>query len=114
MMTEWLIIDVCGMRNFLNVLNDLHALLKGIETLKWKRKNGEFVCIQISFCRCRELKLIDRCVQLTPRDGTANEILTKHTKEHYDLLKTTSQCTDEEKLEELSSKFDAIYIHPVS
>lgn len=68
----------------------------------------------IYFHRCRELKLIDRCVQLTPRDATVNEILTKHTKEHYDLLKTTSECTNEEKLEELSSKFDAIYIHPVS
>lgn len=64
--------------------------------------------------RCRELKLIDRCVQLSPRDATVDEILTKHTKEHYDLLKTTSQCSNDEKLEELSSKFDAIYIHPVS
>lgn len=66
------------------------------------------------FCRCRELKLIDRCVSLSPRDATVEEILTKHTKEHYELLKTTSECTNAEKLEELSSKFDAIYIHPVS
>lgn len=72
---------------------------------------NRLVCI---FFRCRELKLIDRCVSLSPRDATVDEILTKHTKEHYDLLKTTSDCSNEEKLEELSSKFDAIYIHPVS
>lgn len=61
--------------------------------------------------RCRELKLIDRCKSLKPRLATKEEILTVHTEDHYNLLKTTSECVDEEKLEDLSSNYDAIYIN---
>lgn len=34
-----------------------------------------------------------------------------HTEEQYDLLKTTSGCVDEEKLEDLSSNYEAIFIN---
>jgi histone deacetylase 6 len=61
--------------------------------------------------RCRELKLIDRCKSLEPRLATKEEVLTVHTEEHYNLLKSTSECSDEEKLEDISSNYDAIFIN---
>lgn len=62
--------------------------------------------------RCRELKLMERCKELKPRLATKEEILTIHTEEHFNLLQSTQNCTDEDHLEDLSSRFDAIYIHP--
>lgn len=38
----------------------------------------------------------------------------KHTQEHFDILKATDGEENEDLLEDLSSKYDAIYIHPVS
>lgn len=63
--------------------------------------------------RCEELQLIDRCHPIDSRPATIDEILLKHTKDQYDLLKSTENESDENKLEELSSHYDAIYIHPV-
>jgi hypothetical protein len=51
---------------------------------------------------------------LEPREATEEEILMKHSVEQIEILKATSECQDEEFLEELSSRYDAIYIHPVS
>lgn len=42
------------------------------------------------------------------------ELLLKHTQKIIDLLKSTAGSTDADNLENLSSKFDAVYIHPVS
>lgn len=64
--------------------------------------------------RCEELQLIDRCHPINSRQATLDEILLKHTKEQYDILEATSNETNEIKLEELSSHYDGIYIHPVS
>lgn len=64
--------------------------------------------------RCEELHLIDRCHPIGTRSGTLEEILLKHTQEQYDILKATENETNEQKLEALSSHYDAIYIHPVS
>lgn len=64
--------------------------------------------------RCREMKLIERCKELTPRQATKDEILMVHTEEHFQKLEATKECLDEEGLEELSSKYDAIYIHPTT
>lgn len=64
--------------------------------------------------RCEELNLIERCHPIDSRPGTLDEILKKHTQEQYDILKATENELDEPKLEELSSHYDAIYIHPVS
>lgn len=61
--------------------------------------------------RCNELKLFDRCKQLHPRLATKEEILTVHTKKHYELLESTNNSTNEDQLEELCSHFDAIYIN---
>lgn len=62
--------------------------------------------------RCEELKLLDRCTYIEPRSGTLDEVLLKHTEEQYETLKATSGSTNEEKLEELSANYDAIFIHP--
>jgi hypothetical protein len=51
---------------------------------------------------------------LEPREATENEILMQHSVEQVKILKGTSECTDEEFLEEISSRYDAIYFHPVS
>lgn len=64
--------------------------------------------------RCRELKLIERCAELIPRPATKEEILLNHTEEHFNLLKATEGSTDNSKLEDISSHYDAIYIHPES
>lgn len=70
------------------------------------------LCVCVCF-RCAALKLVERCKKIESRPGTLDEVLVKHTQEHYDLLKSTSHCNDEEHLEDLSSKFDAVYLHPV-
>ena len=64
--------------------------------------------------RCEELGLIERCKFIQPRMATECEVLTKHTQEQIDTLKATKGANDEAALEELSSNYDAIYIHPVS
>lgn len=69
--------------------------------------------IILSFYRCRELKLVDRCIVLDPVRASVEEVLRLHSREHYNLLKKTSQMTNEEELEELSSRYDSIYLHPV-
>lgn len=48
------------------------------------------------------------------RLGRPEEILLKHTHTQYDLLKSTENQMDEEKLEELSSHYGSVYFHPVS
>ncbi|XP_055910185.1 histone deacetylase 6 isoform X1 [Eupeodes corollae] len=62
--------------------------------------------------RCKSLGLLDRCQRIPSRRATKDEILLKHTDEHYELLKTTANMKDEAKLEDLSSQFDSIYLHP--
>ncbi|XP_055682363.1 histone deacetylase 6 isoform X4 [Lutzomyia longipalpis] len=64
--------------------------------------------------RCQELKLMDRCMKIEPKSATKEQILLKHTEEHYETLKRTSGSTDEASLEDLSSRYDAIYIHPTT
>lgn len=67
-----------------------------------------------SLSRCDELQLLNRCHSLMPRSATLDEILLKHTQQHFDTLKATDREVNEDKLENLSSKYDAIYLHPVS
>lgn len=64
--------------------------------------------------RCEELGLVDRCKIIEPRLASDDELLMKHTQEQIDILKATDGSEDIEKLEKLSSKYDAVYIHPVS
>nr|XP_026498088.1 histone deacetylase 6 isoform X3 [Vanessa tameamea] len=62
--------------------------------------------------RCKELNLIEQCKVLTPRAATREEIETLHSPAVIDMLETTHQNNDVAYLEDLSSKYDAIYIHP--
>nr|ACN94122.1 histone deacetylase 6 isoform B [Drosophila melanogaster] len=62
--------------------------------------------------RCRELNLTERCLELPSRSATKDEILRLHTEEHFERLKETSGIRDDERMEELSSRYDSIYIHP--
>ena len=64
--------------------------------------------------RCQEMKLIERCKELKPRMATKEEILMIHSDEHYEILKSTSNYKDQDEMEELSSRYDAIYIHPTT
>lgn len=58
--------------------------------------------------------LIERCIKIQGRYATNDELLMKHTQKIIDLLKSTDDLCDLKHLEHLSSKFDAIYFHPVS
>ncbi|KAH8247955.1 hypothetical protein KR038_010868 [Drosophila bunnanda] len=62
--------------------------------------------------RCRELSLVERCKQLPSRAATKEEVLRLHTEEHFERLKQTAGIRDDERMEELSSRYDSIYIHP--
>ncbi|XP_012259593.2 histone deacetylase 6 isoform X2 [Athalia rosae] len=64
--------------------------------------------------RCMALGLVDRCKSIKPRNATHEELLLQHTEEQIEILKATDGCIDEESLEKLSSKYDAIYIHPTT
>lgn len=70
-----------------------------------------FTCV---LQRCEQLGLISRCYDLGCREATLDEILTLHTQEHIDILRATENSHDVDALEELSSRYDAIYIHPTT
>lgn len=63
--------------------------------------------------RCEELGLMQRCKLVESRCAAENELLSKHSQKQIDILKATDGSIDSENLELLSSKYDAIYIHPV-
>ncbi|XP_034252879.1 histone deacetylase 6 isoform X1 [Thrips palmi] len=62
--------------------------------------------------RCEELGLLKHCKEIPVREATETELLAKHTPEQIEILKATENVTEEDYLEKLSSKYDAIYIHP--
>ncbi|KAM7349007.1 histone deacetylase 6 isoform 4-T4 [Cochliomyia hominivorax] len=64
--------------------------------------------------RCRELNLVERCQNLPSRRATKDEVMLLHSEEHYRLLEKTSGVNDDEKMEDLSSQFDSVYIHPTT
>ncbi|KAG7171304.1 histone deacetylase 6-like [Homarus americanus] len=62
--------------------------------------------------RCKDLGLLNRCETLVSRAATEEELLKVHSIAHLGLLWSTMGETDTEKLEQLSSHFDSIYLHP--
>src|SRR5581483_10107272 len=64
--------------------------------------------------RCQELGLIDRCVPISPRYADPDEVLTLHTPEQITKLKEVCNNGDVTKMEEFSSNYDAIYVHPTT
>lgn len=67
-----------------------------------------------SIFSCRELNLVERCQLISSRRATKDEIMLLHSEEHYKLLEKTSGVHDDEKMEDFSSHYDSVYIHPVS
>ncbi|XP_049543518.1 histone deacetylase 6 isoform X1 [Anopheles darlingi] len=59
-------------------------------------------------------QLIDRCTFVRPRLATEEEIRLKHTQQLLETLKATRGSLDKVQLEDLSSRYDAIFIHPGS
>ena len=66
----------------------------------------------VTLDRIKELGLHDRCTLLQPRNATEEELLLVHDKSYINEVRSTSGVTDEPRLEELSSKYDAVYFHP--
>ncbi|XP_011501594.1 PREDICTED: histone deacetylase 6 [Ceratosolen solmsi marchali] len=66
------------------------------------------------FKRCEELGLIKRCKYIASRLAEYQELLLKHTPAHIELLKSTKDCENISKMEELSSEYDAIFFHPAT
>ncbi|XP_059483409.1 histone deacetylase 6 isoform X2 [Neocloeon triangulifer] len=64
--------------------------------------------------RCKELALVDRCLSLEPYSATHEDVLAIHTEKLINLLKSTDKSKNWDELEEISSKYDAVYIHPVT
>jgi len=64
--------------------------------------------------RCRELGLFERCLTIPPRESTEAELLKLHTPEMISILKATEDSTDVDALEDLSSQYDFLFIHPKS
>jgi len=69
--------------------------------------------LNLNFNRCNELGLIERCIKIEGRHATNNELLMKHSQKIIDILKSTDDLQDNDVLLNMSSKFDAIYFHPV-
>lgn len=57
---------------------------------------------------------MDRCQRIPSRKATMIELEKLHDQEVVGLLKSTENMRDCSELEELSSKYDFLYIHPVS
>jgi len=55
--------------------------------------------------------LVNRCVNLTPRLATRQEIICKHSEKHFDFI---ASLVDKEEVElgMLADKLDSIYLHP--
>nr|CAD7586765.1 unnamed protein product [Timema genevievae] len=64
--------------------------------------------------RCTEYGLLQRCKFLPPRRVTEEELLTKHSPDIIEILKRTSGSYDMKYLEDLSSNYDSIYVHPTT
>uniref|UniRef100_A0A146M156 Protein deacetylase HDAC6 n=2 Tax=Lygus hesperus TaxID=30085 RepID=A0A146M156_LYGHE len=64
--------------------------------------------------RCGALGLLSRCLRIDATVASEAQLASLHKHEQVELLKSTHKYTDEEYLETLSSKYDAIFIHPSS
>ncbi|XP_072939655.1 histone deacetylase 6 [Epargyreus clarus] len=62
--------------------------------------------------RCNDLGLIDQCLQFPPRAASKAELNVLHSPSVYELLEKTHNNQNVEYLEEVSSRFDAVFIHP--
>ena len=63
--------------------------------------------------RCSELGLLERCERVAAREVTREEIRLCHEEDLLEVLEATPAMTEKE-LQETSSKFDCLYLHPAS
>ncbi|XP_055712134.1 histone deacetylase 6 isoform X2 [Phlebotomus papatasi] len=116
--------DIQTLRDPYQTTMEARNLIHGATGLVYDRQMAQHLCLwdeNYPECparltsvldRCQELKLFERCQKIDPKPATKEQILLKHTEEHFEILKKTSGSHDEVALEDLSSRFDAIYIHP--
>ncbi|CAK1540301.1 unnamed protein product [Leptosia nina] len=62
--------------------------------------------------RCQELNLIEECKEICPRAASKDKILELHDVSVYEMMEKTHKNNDVKYLEEISSYYDAIYLHP--
>ncbi|GAB0095288.1 histone deacetylase 6 [Sergentomyia squamirostris] len=118
--------DVQTLRDPYQTTMEATKLIRGETGLIYDRQMTQHVCLwdeNYPECparltsvldRCKELKLFERCVEIAPKSASKDQVLLKHTEEHYEALMKTSGSRNEEALEDLSSHYDAIYIHPTT
>ncbi|XP_015110573.1 histone deacetylase 6 [Diachasma alloeum] len=116
--------DSCYVRDIYQTAIDSKNMIRGPTGVVYDRSMAEHRCLwddKYPECperftrvleRCQELGLIERCKFIEPRLARIDEVLLKHSMEQIDILKGTEGCQDAERLENISSKYDAIYIHP--
>ncbi|KAF4520113.1 hypothetical protein B566_EDAN010269 [Ephemera danica] len=88
------------------------ALMAAKRKAQQQKKNNSDILIDDPYQV--ELGLLNRCLSLDPISADEGDIIAVHTQELLNLLKGTRESTDIEKLEQLSSDYDAVYIHPTS
>lgn len=115
----------CYIRDIYQTAIDSKTMIRGSTGVVYDRSMAEHRCLwdtNYPECperfsrvleRCEELGLIDRCKFIEPRQAKIEEILLKHSMKQVNILKATEGSQDMEQLERTSSKYDAIFIHPV-
>lgn len=65
--------------------------------------------------KIKEFKLLDRCLRITNRFATWQEITSLHNETLLDILAKTKEMNDENEheFEKLASEYDAIYFNEV-
>ncbi|XP_069033810.1 histone deacetylase 6 [Embiotoca jacksoni] len=58
-------------------------------------------------------ELLSHCVRVEPREAAEEELLLAHTKHHVDAMRSTQMMT-KTQLQNLSNKYDSVYLHPES
>lgn len=67
-----------------------------------------YECVRDKF---QSYNLIDQCQRLEIQMATEEQVLLLHSKEYYDIVKSTEGETDLEKLKRTSEKYDGIYFN---
>ncbi|NWH75420.1 HDA10 deacetylase, partial [Piaya cayana] len=66
---------------------------------------------RLSYEQLKRYHLVERCVHVPAREGSAEEILLVHSPEHLEVAKST-ETMNEEELKRVSGNYDAFFFHP--
>jgi len=61
--------------------------------------------------RFKQYGLIDKCLKLEAQIATKEQVLLAHDEDYYELVRSTKDETDVEKLKRISEKYDGIYFN---